>query len=67
MRYAGGSAEKFSILGRYAGLGTEKSRQFLMLICGMALMGYSYFVDGIGYIILIGIGLSVLPFIFGRK
>ena len=30
-----------------------------MLICGMALMGYSYFVDGIVYIILIGVGLIV--------
>jgi hypothetical protein len=30
-------------------------------------MGYSYFVDGTGYIILIGVGLSVIPFIIGRK
>lgn len=57
----------FSIVGLgYFSYG-KKSQQLLMLICGIALMGYSYFVDGTGYIILIGIGLSVLPFIFSRK
>ena len=57
----------FSIIGLgYFAYG-KKSRQFLLLLCGIALMGYSYFVDGTGYIILIGVGLSVLPFIFGRK
>lgn len=57
----------FSVIGLgYFAYG-KKSRQFLMLICGVALMGYSYFVDGTGYIILIGVGLSVVPFIFGRK
>jgi hypothetical protein len=57
----------FSIIGLgYFAYG-KKSRQFLMLICGIALMGYSYFVNGTGYIILIGIGLSALPFIVGRK
>jgi hypothetical protein len=57
----------FSIIGLgYLTYG-KKSRQLLMLICGMALMGYSYLVDGTVYIILIGLGLSALPFIFGRK
>ena len=57
----------FSIIGLgYLTYG-KKSQQLLMLICGMALMGYSYFVDGIVYIILIGVGLSVLPFILSRK
>jgi hypothetical protein len=57
----------FSIVGfGYFAYG-KKSRQFLMLICGIALMGYSYFVDGMGHIILIGVGLSVLPLIFGRR
>jgi hypothetical protein len=57
----------FSIIGLgYFAYG-KKSQQLLMLICGIALMGYSYFVDGTGYIILIGIGLSALPFIIGRK
>ena len=57
----------FSIVGfGYFAYG-KKSRQFLMLICGIALMGYSYFVDGMGHIILIGVGLSVLPLILGRK
>lgn len=57
----------FSIIGLgYFAYG-KKSQQLLMLICGIALMVYSYFVDGIVYIILIGVGLSVLPFILGRK
>ncbi len=57
----------FSIIGLgYFAYG-KKSQQLLMLICGIALMGYSYFVGGTVYIILIGVGLSVLPFIFGRK
>jgi hypothetical protein len=57
----------FSIIGLgYFAYG-KKSRQFLMLVCGIALMGYSYFVNGTGYIVLIGIGLSALPFIVGRK
>jgi hypothetical protein len=57
----------FSVIGLgYFAYG-KKSQQFLMLVCGIALMGYSYFVNGTGNIILIGIGLGVLPFIFGRK
>jgi hypothetical protein len=57
----------FSVIGLgYLTYG-KKSRQLIMLICGIALMGYSYFVDGIVYIILIGVGLSALPFILGRK
>jgi hypothetical protein len=57
----------FSIIGLgYFSYG-KKSQQFIMLICGIALMGYSYFVNGTAYIILIGTGLSVLPFIIGRK
>jgi hypothetical protein len=57
----------FSVIGLGYFTYGKKSQQLLMLICGIALMGYSYFVDGTGYIILIGVGLSVLPFIFGRK
>ena len=57
----------FSVIGLgYLTYG-KKSQQLLMLICGIALMGYSYLVDGTVYIVLIGVGLSVLPFIFGRK
>lgn len=57
----------FSVIGLgYLTYG-KKSQQLLMLICGMALMGYSYLVDGTVNIIVIGVGLSVLPFIFGRK
>ena len=57
----------FSVIGLgYFAYG-KKSHQLLMLICGIALMIYSYFVDGIVYIILIGVGLIVLPFILGRK
>jgi hypothetical protein len=57
----------FSIIGiGYLTYG-KKSQQLLMLVCGIALMGYSYFVDGTVYIISIGVGLSALPFILGRK
>ena len=57
----------FSIIGLgYLTYG-KKSQQLLMVICGIALMGYSYFVDGTVYIVLIGAGLSALPFILGRK
>jgi hypothetical protein len=57
----------FSIIGLgYLTYG-KKSQQLLMLICGLALMGYPYLVGGTLYIILIGVALSALPFIFGRK
>jgi hypothetical protein len=57
----------FSVIGLgYLTYG-KKSRQLLILICGIALLGYSYLVDGTLYIILIGVGLSALPFLFGRK
>ena len=57
----------FSIVGMgYFAYG-KKSQQLLMVICGIALMVYSYLVTGTVYIILIGVGLSVLPFILGRK
>jgi hypothetical protein len=57
----------FSIIGVGYLTYRKKSRQLLMLICSKVLMGYSYFVDGTAYIILIGVGLSALPFILGRK
>ncbi len=57
----------FSIIGMgYLAYG-KKSRQLLMVICGIGLMGYSYFVDGTLYIILIGLALSALPFVLSRK
>jgi hypothetical protein len=73
-RFAGGYTQGgiiavviFSIIGLgYMAYG-KKSQQLLMLVCGLALMGYSYLVNGTVYIILIGIGLSAIPFIFGSK
>lgn len=57
----------FSIIGLgYLSYG-KKSQQLLMVICGIGLMGYSYFVDGTLYIILIGLALSALPFVINRK
>jgi hypothetical protein len=57
----------FSIFGiGYLTYG-KKSNQLLMVICGIALMGYPYFVNGTIYIVLIGVGLIALPFILGRK
>jgi len=57
----------FSVIGIGYFTYGKKSQQLLMVICGIALMGYSYFVDGTVYIILIGAGLSGLPFILARK
>lgn len=55
----------FSIVGiGYMTYG-KKSQQLLMVVCGIALMLYSYFVHGTVYIVLIGAGLSVLPFLVG--
>ena len=57
----------FSIIGMgYLAYG-KKSQQLLMVICGIGLLGYSYFVDGTLYIILIGLALSALPFVLSRK
>ena len=57
----------FSIVGMgYFAYG-KKSQKLLMVICGIALMVYSYLVTGTVYIILIGLALSVLPFLLGRK
>lgn len=57
----------FSIIGLgYMSYG-KKSQQLLMVICGIGLMGYSYFIDGTLHIILIGLALSVLPFVLTRK
>ena len=56
----------FSIVGlAYLSYG-KKSHQILMVVCGIGLMGFSYFIDGTLYIILIGLALSTLPFVFGR-
>jgi hypothetical protein len=57
----------FSIIGLgYMSYG-KKSQQLIMVICGIGLMGYSYFIDGTLYIILIGLALSALPFVLSRK
>jgi hypothetical protein len=57
----------FSIIGLgYLSYG-KKSQQLLMVICGIGLMGYSYFIDGTLYIILVGLALSTLPFVLSRK
>ena len=56
----------FSIIGLgYLSYG-KKSQRLLMVVCGIGLMGYSYFVDGTLYIILIGLALSALPFVLSR-
>ena len=57
----------FSIIGLgYLSYG-KKSQRLLMAICGVGLMGFSYFVDGTLAIILIGLALCALPFVFARK
>ncbi|MGB5751123.1 MAG: hypothetical protein WBM69_29410 [Desulfobacterales bacterium] len=57
----------FSIIGLGYMTYGKKSQQLIMVICGIGLMGYSYFVDGTLFIILIGLVLSALPFVLGRK
>jgi hypothetical protein len=57
----------FSIIGLgYLSYG-KKSQQLMMVICGIGLMGYSYFAGGTLYIILIGLILSILPFVLVRN
>ena len=57
----------FSIIGMgYLAYG-KKSQQLLMVICGIGLMGYSYFIDGTLSVILIGLVLSALPFVLSKK
>jgi hypothetical protein len=57
----------FSVIGVSYFTYGKKSQQLLMVICGIALMGYSYFVSGTIYIVLIGAGICALPFLFGRN
>ena len=57
----------FSIIGMgYMSYG-KKSQQLLLVICGIGLMGYSYFIDGTLNIILVGLALSALPFVLSSK
>ena len=57
----------FSIVGLgYLAYG-KKSQQLLMVICGISLMGYAYFIKGTINILLIGLVLSALPFVLARK
>ena len=57
----------FSIIGLGYMTYGKKSQQLIMVICGIGLMGYAYFVNGTLYIILIGFVLIALPLILGRK
>jgi predicted phage tail protein len=57
----------FSVIGIGYFTYGKKSHQLLMVICGIALMGYSYFVSGTIYIVLIGAGICALPFLLGRN
>lgn len=57
----------FSVIGIGFFSYGKKSQQLLMVVCGIALMGYPYFIDGTVLIVLIGVGLSALPFVLGRK
>jgi hypothetical protein len=57
----------FSIIGLgYFSYG-KKSQQLFMVICGIGLMVYPYFIDGTLHILLIGLALSALPFVLARK
>jgi hypothetical protein len=53
----------FSIIGLgYMTFG-KKSHRLLMVVCGVMLMSYSYLLSDTLYIVLVGIGLSLLPFV----
>ena len=53
----------FSIIGLgYMTFG-KKSHRLLMVVCGVLLMSYSYLLKDTLYIVLVGIGLSLLPFV----
>jgi hypothetical protein len=53
----------FSIIGLgYMTFG-KKSHRLLMVVCGVMLMSYSYFLKDTVYMVLVGIGLSLLPFV----
>jgi ribosomal protein L37E len=57
----------FSIIGLgYLSYG-KKSKRLTMVICGVVLMSYSYFLNDMVYVILIGTGLSLVPFLLGTK
>jgi hypothetical protein len=57
----------FSIIGLgYLSYG-KKSKRLTMVICGAVLMSYSYFLNDIVYVVLIGAGLSLGPFLLGAK
>ncbi len=42
----------------------KKQREPVPLICGIALMGYAYFVPNAWPLVGIGIGLTVVPYFF---
>jgi hypothetical protein len=53
----------FSLIGLgYLTFG-KRSRRLMMVVCGVMLMSYSYFLSDTLYIVLVGIGLSLLPFV----
>ena len=57
----------FSIIGLgYLSYG-KKSRKLMMMICGIGLMGYSYFIDQTLAIVVVGLVLCALPFVFTGK
>jgi hypothetical protein len=57
----------FSIIGLgYLSYG-KKSKRLTMVICGVVLMSYSYFLNDMAYVVLVGTGLSLVPFLIGTK
>ncbi|MDH4183150.1 MAG: hypothetical protein OEV92_02925 [Nitrospinota bacterium] len=44
----------------------KKQANFAVIITGVALMVYPYFVPGVGAIIVIGMALMALPFLLAR-
>ena len=53
----------FSAIGFLYFRAGKSQTKFNLLFCGMALMGYSYFLDDVVKSIVIGLGLTALPFL----
>ena len=53
----------FSSIGFVYFRAGKKQIKYNLLFCGMALMGYSYFVGDVMVSIAIGVGLTAMPFV----
>ena len=57
------AAAFFSIIGFAYFMYGKKSVNYLFLFCGITLMAYPYFISKTVYVIVVGVVVSVIPFI----